>query len=183
LRAFAGGFVFNSDRRFGAMPLQMASRNRNDYHYDEMFLSRRAQEGLMSRQIQIADGGFKTPISASVADGNTNKMLIALNLKADIPIRLPFGVKWLAIKPYFDLGFFLNSAPSVVVMQPADQIMFNGGFMIDIANGAAGIYFPLFGSPNIMQQTQSLGNFSQRISFSINTKLLSPTAIARNINL
>lgn len=185
VRLFLGGFIFNTNRDFGAMPLQMSSRARGDYHYEELWLGRRAQQGdnnMAARQIAIADGGFKTPIATSVADGNSNLFLVALNLKSDLPIRLPFGVKWLSIKPYFDIGYFLNSAPSVVITQPADQIMFNGGLMFDIANGAAGIYFPLFGSRNLMQQVDALGSWGRRISFSVNTRLLNPSTIAKKID-
>jgi hypothetical protein len=185
LRAFVGGFIVNTNRNFGAQPLQMASRAGGDYHYEELWLGRRAQQGetgMAARQVAISDGGFKTPIAASVADGNTNNFLLALNLKTDLPIRLPFGVKWLSIKPYFDIGYFLNSAPSLIIAQPADQLMWNGGLMFDIANGAAGIYFPLVGSRNLMQQVDALGAWGRRISFSVNTRLLNPTTIAKKIS-
>ncbi len=182
LRLFGGGFLLNSDRYFGAMPLQMASRNINDYHYDELFIGRRQQSGSYSQQIQIADGGFKTPIASSVADGNSNSFLFAANFKCDLPIKLPFGVSWLAIKPYLDAGFFVNTAPSVQILQPADQIMVNGGLMLDIGNGAAAVYLPLFGTANLMQQTRSLGAWHLRTSFSLNTRAFSPNEIARTVS-
>ena len=182
-RLFAGGFIYNTDRDFGAMPLQMASRNINDYHYDGYFGGRNRQTGFWSNQIMLQEGGFKTPLAASVADGHSNSFLMSMNLK----FSLPFGIspidKVIKIKPYLDAGYFLNTEPSMNINGFKDQFMWNGGFMIEFGQNIGGIYFPLVGSSNIMNQTKSLGNFGKRISFAFNIDKLYKNRVFRNIDL
>lgn len=177
LRLFAGGFLFHSDRRFGAMPLQMASRNFTDYNYEEFFFGRTNQTGLWSQQISLADGGFKTPIYSSTADGHSNSFLFAMNFKMSLPIKaLRF------IKPYIDAGYFHNSQPALSGTLFQDRIMVNGGFMLDLFDQRLGIYFPLFGTQDLMNQTKSLGGFGKRISFNINLHDLAPRKLSHLID-
>ncbi len=178
-RVFAGGFVWNTMPNFGAMPLQLASRNITDYQYDQLMWGRSEQEKWASQQINIQDGGFKTPVALSSYDGHSNLFITAINLKADIPVALPFGINWLRIRPYFDMGYFANTEPSVG--SDATRLFYNGGLMLDIGNGVAGVYMPLMGNKELMNQVKSLGNMGQRISFSVNSKFFNPTKLARTI--
>lgn len=180
IRMFMGGFVFHTDRAFGNMPLQLASRNLNDYNYDSYYVGRREQGSFWEQQVALREGGFKTPIAQATSDGRSNTFIFALNFKADIPIKLPWRTKFIKIKPYMDFGYYKNTAPSVNITSPDQEIFFNGGLMIDIWNGAAGLYIPLFGDKKLMNQLKSQGTFLRQISFSLNLHRLNPLDIAPN---
>jgi hypothetical protein len=179
LRIFAAGFPFNSDRSYGEFPLHLASRNSNDYHFDEHIYGRNESSGFFSNQINLREGGFKTPIDIgqSYSDGRSNSFILALNFKADIPVNLPFGSKFIKLKPYVDLGYFQNTAPSVTITSISEQIMYSGGIMIDINDGTAGIYFPIFYSKNLGLLMRQRGNFWEQISFNFNLNRLHPREI------
>jgi hypothetical protein len=131
----------------------------------------------------MREGGFKTPvdISQSIADGRSNSFIFAINLKSDIPIKLPFSIPLIKVKPYADLGYFQNTAPSVTVNSISDQIFANAGLMIDIWDGAAGIYFPLVSSNNLDLLLKQRGNFWNRIGFSINLNRLHPREFTKSV--
>lgn len=65
--------------------------------------------------------------------------MLALNLKADLPLRLPLG---LPIKPYFDLGYF-DDATSLGKDRPSnEQLLWSGGLMFQFFNSGLEVYFP-----------------------------------------
>jgi hypothetical protein len=170
LRIFTGAFLFHTDRDFGDMPLLLVSNNRGDYHYDEDIMGRREYENALSQQVSLREGAFKTAIEPVIDDGSSNTFIFALNIKSDIPIKLPFRTKYLKLKPFLDIGYYKNTAPAVTITSPADEIFISGGIMFDIWDGAAGIYLPLFGTDNIENKVKSFsGNdFYKRITFSFN---------------
>lgn len=131
----------------------------------------------------MREGGFKTPveIAQSIADGRSNSFIFAVNLKSDIPVNLPFGTEIVKIKPYLDLGYFQNTAPSVTVNSASEQIFANAGLMIDIWDGAAGIYFPLISSKNLDLLLKQRGNYMSRIGFSLNLNRLHPRELAKSV--
>lgn len=180
LRIFMGGFPVHTDRDFGDFPLHLVSRNSNDYHYDEYVLGRRSANSLWENQVNLREGGFKTPIAIAqaLADGRSNTFIFSVNFKADVPIKLPIGISWLKLKPYLDLGYYKNSAPSVQIASISQEIFFNGGLMIDVWDGAAGLYLPFFSSSNLNTLLQQRGNFFRQISFSFNLHRLHPKAVA-----
>ena len=170
IRLFAGGFPFHTDRDFGEMPLLLVSNNRGDYHYDEHIMGRREYDNALAQQVSLREGGFKTPIEPVIDDGSSNTFIFAMNLKSDIPIKLPFRTKYLKLKPFLDIGYYKNTAPSVQITSPADEIFVSGGLMLDIWDGAAGVYLPLFGTDNIENKVKSFvgKEFYKRITFSFN---------------
>lgn len=183
LRIFTGGFIAHTDRKFGAMPLLLIAGNQHDYHYDDHILGRREQENALSQQISIREGGFKTAIEPIIYAGASNTFLLAINFKADIPIKLPFRTKFIKLKPFLDIGY--HKIPDVVLANPsiADEIIVSGGFMIDLWDGAGGIYLPLFGTDNIEQKIKSfVGNeFYKRITFSFNLNRIRPEKVVEEL--
>jgi hypothetical protein len=131
----------------------------------------------------MREGGFKTPIdiAQSIADGRSNSFILAINFKADIPIKLPIGTQIVKVKPYLDLGFFKNTAPSVTINSFSEQLFLNGGLMIDIWDGAAGVYFPLFSSQNLSLLLKQRGTYANRISFSFNLNRLKPKELVNAV--
>jgi len=183
VRIFAGGFLFHTDRDFGAQPLRLIANNRNDYHYDEHIIGRRESENALAHQVSLREGGFKTPIEPVLDDGSSNTFIFSINLQSDIPIKLPFRTKYLKIKPFLDFGYYKNTAPSVTINSAAEELFFSGGIMIDIWDGAGGIYIPLFGSQNLERKVRSFSanNFLRRITFSFNLDRIRPEKVAREI--
>lgn len=184
LRIFTGGFLAHTDRRFGAMPLLLIAGNRTDYHYDDHIIGRQETENALAQQVSLREGGFKTAIENTVGAGASNTFIFSLNLKADLPIKLPFRTKFIKLKPFIDIGYHkitntFGSSPSI-----GDEIMISGGLMIDIWDGAGGIYLPLFGTDNIENKIKSfVGNeFYKRITFSFNLNRIRPEEIAKELN-
>ena len=184
-RFFLGGFLQNTIRNRGAGrttpgSLALYSEGFNDYKYDELFFGRSESDGFFSQQISLNDGGMKLPVGASQAGnlGKSNNFIFALNIKGDLPKRLPLG---LPVKPYFDLGYYDNSGPLGSDDSFADQLVYSGGIMLDFLDGTFGIYFPLLNSDNVNDLLDQKGGYSNRISFNINFNRIHPTRIRDRI--
>jgi hypothetical protein len=180
IRFYAGTFLQNSssDRKsvgFGATDafargsLSLAQNGYTDYKYDYIFLNRNGDSGFLSRQTQMAEGGFKYAFSSAYAAsgdvGHSNKLLLALNLTADLPKKLPLG---LPIKPYFDLGWANQSylPGSNEDRSIGDQLFWSGGFSLELLKGAANVYFPVYSSKQLQRLYRESGNYLQRITWS-----------------
>ena len=175
IRLFAGKFLTNSDSDFGKYPFAMVSQSRTDYYNENFYFGRNEQEGFLSRQISLDQGGFKVPItSLSAQNGSSNDMIVAINMKADLPMKLPLNIP---IKPYLDFGYFNETAPSVT--DPV-QFFYNAGVALDFFDGMLGIYFPLVGTDELMN-TQP--NFGSRISFNLDLNKLNGFEILRNFSI
>lgn len=184
LRLFAGGFLWHTDRQFGNFPLQLVANNRSDYHYDHHVVGRREFENALSNQVILTEGGFKTAIEPVVDNGSSNSFIFAINLTSDIPIQLPFGTKYVKLKPFLDLGYYNNTAPSVTIESAADELFFSGGIMLDIWNGAAGIYIPLIASENLNQKINSYSKskFFNKITFSFDLSRLQVESVSKEFS-
>lgn len=184
LRVFTGGFIAHTDRKNGQMPLLLIAGNRKDYHYDDHILGRRENENALAQQISLREGGFKTAIENIQYAGASNTFIFAINLKSDIPIKLPFRTKYVKLKPFLDIGYHVNADPTITITNIGQEIMLSGGIMIDIWDGAGGIYLPLFGTDNIENKIKSFvgQEFYKRITFSFNLSRIRPEAIAKEID-
>lgn len=183
LRIFTGGFLMHTDRRFGQMPLLLIAGNRTDYHYDDHVMGRQESENALAQQISIREGGFKTAIEPIVGAGASNTFIFAMNLKSDIPIKLPFRTRLIKLKPFLDIGY--HHITDVTVTNPsfANGFMVSGGFMIDIWDEAIGIYLPLFGTDTIENKVKSFAGkeFYRRITFSFNLSRMKPSRVVEDL--
>ncbi len=186
-RIFGGAFLQNDARNKFTFSNSLAQGSfslihqaKNDYRYDRFFFGRSEQTGFWTQQVSLEDGGFKNITTAKGDNiGQSNNFILAVNLKADLPQDLPLD---LPIKPYFDLGYFDQVSTSGEENTFNDQFIFSGGLMLDLFDGAAGVYFPLFHSDNLDFQMKSLtDNYWQRITFSINLQRLNPRRLADGI--
>lgn len=169
IRLFAGSFLAHNDVEFGRYPLTLTSQGFNDWYYNDFYFGRSAQNGLLSQQINLGNGGFKVPVNAG-SFGTSNSFLLALNLKSDLPFKLP-------IKPYLDLALFDDTTPTATNSM---TFLYNAGLAIDLFDGLLGVYFPLFGTESLMNQQP---NFGSRISFNIDLNRLNGFEASRNISL
>ncbi len=186
-RIFAGGFLNNTRKNAGSVSnsttrgtFPMTAQGFNDYKYDDFFLGRTDQDGIWSQQIALNNGGFKNAFGSAYSFGQSNNFIIALNLKSDLPMKLP---RFLPLKPYFDIGYFDNAQPTGSDDTFKDQLMWSGGLMLDYGNGAFGIYLPLVNSENITNiYKQRSGSFAARIAFSFDLHKMNPYTIINNLN-
>lgn len=169
LRGFAGGFLWHTNRQFGAFPLVLAAGNRKDYHYDQLLGGRQEQGNVLAQQVVIADGGFKVPLEEVQFLGASNTFLMAVNVTADLPFKLPFRLNWLKLRPFADVGYTLPSDPLSQGQDPAESIWVSAGLYLELADGLANIYVPLLETENLNRQIQSFtqGQWWRRITLSL----------------
>lgn len=136
----------------------------NDYAFEATFLGRSAEQGLASQQIHLAEGAFKLPLIPFSNLGRSNKLLLALNLKAD----LPFLNAKIPIRPYLDMIYVHQPANSA---RSFTSVLYNGGLSIDLWQERLSIHFPLLTNRSLRESLQILraqqNQFSywQQISF------------------
>lgn len=187
LRAFTGYFLANTRRNAGTVSNDLARasfalnpQGFNDYRYDQLFLARTDTRGLLARQVSMNEGGFKNAFGSPYANliGNSNDFIASLNLKSDLPGKLP-------LKPYLDLGYYRDASPLGGSLTFQDQFLWSGGLMLDIG-GVLEVYFPLLNSKNLRnlycdysggdpgKNKVFCGNYGQWISWGLNIHKLLP---------
>jgi hypothetical protein len=162
LRLFAGGFLSNTGS-LGRYNLRMdGQRGYHDYLYDEVFPARFDNIGLWSQQFIESYGGFKVP----TAFGQSNKFLVALNLKADLPIAI--------FKPFVDFGAGYTGNEM--------QFLYDAGIAVQLGKGFCSIYFPLLYSQEIKDEL-SVNNktFKHTIRFTFNLSQVNPLKLIRDL--
>ncbi|MEI6408855.1 MAG: M1 family metallopeptidase [Bacteroidota bacterium] len=146
-RLFVGAFLQNTNRNSAIEPvaLSLNPQGFNDYRFDQLMFGRSAQSGFAAKQITQTDGGFKSAFGSAEAGniGNSNNFVLALNLKADLPRRLPLGIP---LKPWFDIGYFDDATKIGKDRAFKEQLLWSGGFMLEFWKGGLEIYFPLVNS-------------------------------------
>lgn len=192
-RWFAGGFLANSQRRRGSLATNSLSddiarasfalnpQGFNDYRFDQIFLGRSESTGLLSRQVSQTEGGFKNAFGVPFAGiANSNNFILSLNLKADLPQRLPLGIP---LRPYFDIGYFDDATPLGENRPFNEQLLWSGGLMLEFLNGGFEIYFPLINAPALRDRYSELAgkNYFRRISWSIRLSKVTPMEVVRNL--
>ncbi|MEQ1743986.1 MAG: M1 family metallopeptidase [Saprospiraceae bacterium] len=179
-RFFAGYFFANTQRRRGAVAnnsltgdvarasFALNPQGFNDYRFDQIFLGRSDDEGFFSRQVSQTEGGFKTAFGAPYAGvlGSSNNFVAALNLRADLPGRLPLG---LPVKPYFDIGYFDDATPLGAGRPLRERLLWSGGFLLEFFKGGLEVYFPVVSAKPLedLYAETADGNFFRRISWSV----------------
>lgn len=176
-RFFAGAFLKNAQRNRSVEPnaLSLNPQGFNDYKFDQIFLARNAVSGLMSRQVSQTEGGFKGAFGSPFASvlGNSNNFLLALNLKADLPQKLPFGIP---LKPYFDIGYF-DDATLIGQDRPrSEQLLWSGGFMFEFFKGGLEVYLPVVSAKPLKDRyaEQRDGNYLHSITWSVRVPFREP---------
>ncbi|HNE27692.1 MAG TPA: M1 family metallopeptidase [Saprospiraceae bacterium] len=182
-RFFAGVFWYNTDggtSRVTPERLTLLPQGFNDYRFDQLFLGRTDPEGIFARQVSQTDGGFKNAFgSAYPYLGFSQDFAASLNLRADLPFRLPLG---LPLKPYFDLGYFKSAEIAGQKPDFEDQLLWSGGLMLSFFGGGFEVYFPLVNAGVLQDQyDQAGGKYGSRITWSIRLRNLTPNDIADHL--
>jgi hypothetical protein len=149
-RVFGGYFIQSTQRHRSVeeTALSLNPQGFNDYKFDHTYLARSGPDNLLGRRVSQSEGGFKGAFGPAYAAtlGNSNNFILALNLKADLPVSLPLGIP---IKPYFDLGYF-DDATLIGEGRPREeQLLWSGGLMLEFFKGGLEFYFPLVNSKTL----------------------------------
>ncbi len=126
IRFFGGTFIDNSSTsnyNFRMSGFSPKGTSEHDYLYDNIFLGRNEQTGILSQQFAEADGAFKT----YSLYGQTNEWLVSLNFKSSLPGKIPF-------KLFADF--------TTVANQP--EIFYTSGIFITLVPNIVDIYFPVY---------------------------------------
>jgi hypothetical protein len=194
-RAYGGYFIANTHRDRKSIgfdandfiargTLSLAQNGYTDYKRDYLYFNRNGDNNFSSRQVQLAEGGFKYAFGGAYAGtgsvGHSNNFLFAINLDADLPKRLPLGIP---IKPYFDLGYADLGYLPAGGDEPS-QLFWSGGFQLSFLGGYFNVYFPAVNSDNInrLYKETSNGNYLRRITWSIKLDGLEPLNFADRFN-
>lgn len=169
MRFFAGGFIFNNEKRRN-YNLRMSSwRGRDDYLYEEIYFGRNDAHGFWDNQMVIRDGGFKIPTVV----GQTGKWLASINLSADLPLPVP-------LKFYFDLGTF--EGITTIMEGISKSVMYDGGVGLVLMKNTLEVYVPLFMSKDIRENLEvNDTRFTDRIRFVMNIRNLAPVKLRESI--
>lgn len=192
-RVFAGAFLHNTQRRRGSVATNSLSGDIarasfalnpqafNDYRFDQLFLGRSETTGFLSRQVSQTEGGFKNAFGSPFAGAtNSNNYILALNLKADLPGRLPLGIP---LRPYFDVGYFDDATPLGENRPFSEQLLWSGGLMLEFFNGGLEVYFPIVNAKPLRDRYDELAgkNYFRRISWSIRLGRVAPMDVIRKV--
>ncbi|TNE54670.1 MAG: M1 family peptidase [Bacteroidetes bacterium] len=193
-RFFGGAFLVNTERNARAVATNNLSgdpvrgsfaltpQGYNDYRFDQQFVGRTEGMGFFAHQVSQTEGGFKNALGRDYAGvlGNSNSFILALNLKSDLPVRLPLG---LPLKPYFDLGYFDDATPVGDGRPFEEQFLWSGGLMLEFFNGTLEVYFPLVHAKPIRDRYAELAgdNYFQRISWSIRIGRVTPLEVVQKL--
>ncbi len=150
MRAFAGYFLVNSQRNRSVheTAFSLNPQGFNDYRFDHLFPARSGDSDFVGRRVSQSDGGFKGAFGPAFGEtfGNSNNFLLALNLRADLPIRFPIGIP---LKPYFDVGYFDDATPLGQNRPLNEQLVWSGGLLLEFFKGGLEFYFPLVNSKSL----------------------------------
>ena len=143
LRLFAGAFLFNNTQRDGDF-FSFALDRPTDYLFDFNYLGRSEDSGLVSQQIIIAEGGFKSQLDTPFA----NQWITTLNANTNI---------WNWIYAYGDAGFVKNRGDSA-------KFVYDAGIRLSLVADFFELFFPVV-SNNGFEINQP--NYEEQIRFII----------------
>ncbi|SEK55643.1 hypothetical protein SAMN04487910_0810 [Aquimarina amphilecti] len=143
LRLFAGAFIYNDTEKDGDF-FSFALDRPTDYLFDFSYLGRSEETGLVSQQIIIAEGGFKSQLDYPFA----NQWITTLNANTNI---------WKWIYAYGDAGFVKNKGIS-------PKFVYDAGVRVSLVADYFELFFPVV-SNNGFEINQP--NYNEKIRFII----------------
>lgn len=167
-RVFAGKFLgfsnSNSVLQLRSKYLSSTSSASNDYLYDNIYIARSEPTGLLSQQIAINEGGFKIKTNQYASPiGMSNNWLAAVNLRSDLPIKLP-----VKIQLFLDAGTFANAGK----LNPSgNKLLFDAGIELHLLGDVFTLYAPLFMSKDFKDYTKTIygkNRILNTMTFSLN---------------
>ena len=163
LRGYLGKFfaINNTADVISRYGLTATYSGLNDYLYDGTYLGRTAYNDFASQQISMQEGGFKVPVYNHAA--HSDNWLASINLRTDLPIKLP-------LRLFFDAGLIPNLTPGIT-NSSSTTLLYDGGVEIPIINNVVSIYIPVIMSSDFQNYiTNTFGHknaFAHSLSFTM----------------
>ena len=156
LRVFSGLFLYNSsfeDSDFFSFALDRPT----DYLFDYNYLGRSEESGVLSQQIIIAEGGFKSQLSQPFA----NQWITTVNSSATV---------WRYIMLYGDVGIVKNRSKS-------PKLAYDTGIRLNLVEDYFELYFPVnsslgweIGQPNYDEKIRFIVTLSPKTLLGLFTR-------------
>ncbi|QXP59408.1 metalloprotease [Olleya sp. HaHaR_3_96] len=156
VRVFSGLFLYNNsyqDSDFFSFALDRPT----DYLFDYNYLGRSEQTGLLSQQLIIADGGFKSKLTHPFA----NQWMTTVNTSATL---------WRYIMLYGDAGVIKNKNFS-------PEFVYDSGIRLNLVEDYFELYFPLYsnlgweiGQPNYDEKIRFIVTLSPKTLLGLFTR-------------
>ncbi|MEM5540408.1 metalloprotease [Olleya sp. AS48] len=156
LRVFSGLFLYNDtyqDSDFFSFALDRPT----DYLFDYNYLGRSEQTGVLSQQIIIAEGGFKSKLSQPFA----NQWMTTVNTSATL---------WRYIMLYGDAGVIKNQNFS-------PEFVYDSGIRLNLVEDYFELYFPVYsnlgweiGQPNYDEKIRFIVTLSPKTLLGLFTR-------------
>lgn len=143
LRFFAGSFIFNDTKKDGDF-FSFALDRPTDYLFDYNYLGRSEDTGLVSQQIILAEGGFKSQLEYSFA----NQWITTFNANTNI---------WNWIYAYGDVGLVKNKGVT-------PKFVYDAGVRLSLVADYFELFFPIVSNKG---WEISQPNYEQQIRFII----------------
>jgi hypothetical protein len=141
VRLFAGSFLYNNtfqDSDFFSFALDRPT----DYLFDYNYLGRSEETGLLSQQIIVSEGGFKSKLNTPFA----NQWITTANSSLTI---------WRYIMAYGDVGFVDNRFND-------PKFVYDSGIRLNLVEDYFELYFPVYSN---LGWEVGEANYSERIRF------------------
>ena len=179
-RFFASYFPINSRRESSSFSdvfthgsIALSQQGFTDHTFENYYLGRSEQTGLLSRQFVEEEGGFKMPLGSAFSTGMSNDYLFAVNLKSD----LPYGsILFFELRPFFDAA--VTSTKSFTAEELSPTFFYSGGIALEVLN-IGGIYIPLVYS-EAFDAPLAGRDFLSRISFKLDLAKINPWRLVEN---
>ena len=167
VRGFAGKF-FDFKNNANPFVLQNQYLNtsftaNNDYAYNDVYLARDEQKGILSNQVSMREGGFKVKTNLlSSPIGVTNNWLTTVNMRTDLPIK-----SMVKLQLFLDIGTFAEAGK----LNPSgNKAIYEAGAELHLFKDVLILYAPLFLSKDLkdyVKTTYSKNRMLQTMSFSL----------------
>jgi hypothetical protein len=138
----------------------------SDYLFDHTLMGRSEYKGFLYHQMIGNDGGFVTPTPL----GQTNDWLLAVNLRMNVPGKLP-------LRLFGNIATFSNANE---VLENNEVFIYEAGVTLIFFRNIAEISVPLFISKD-MQRVMDLNNkkYYERIRFILNLDAINPFKVVK----
>ncbi|MFD0861905.1 metalloprotease [Sungkyunkwania multivorans] len=142
LRLFAGKFIYNDTESTDFFSFGLSRPN--DYLFDYSFLGRSEDDGLVSQQFILGEGGFKSKLD----DRFSNDLMLTANTSYSI---------WRYIEAYADFGVIKNDGEPF-------KALYDSGIRLNLVEDYFELYFPLYSSRG---WEPGLPNYGEQIRFTV----------------
>ncbi len=167
VRAFAGKFF---DFKNNANPFMLRNQYlnttftaNNDYAYNDVYVARDEQKGILSNQVSMREGGFKIKTNLlSSPIGVSNNWLTTVNMRTDLPIK-----SMVKLQLFLDIGTYADAG----ILNPSgSKAIYEGGAELHLFKDILIIYAPFILSKDLkdyVKSTYSKNRMLQTMSFSL----------------